>query len=213
MEASEFFELGYKKQTEKDFKGAIKFYDNAIEKDKNFEKAYIQRAFCNFQLNEFKNALQDYKTGIKLNSKDAVTFLNAGYLTYKLNENIKDVSLLNKAIELDSKNMAEAYFIRGIIYKNSKLYESAIQDFTKAIELNFACKTSLLNRGICHLELKNFDNAFLDFEKAAQLNPINDSDTCFAYLLMGNIKQKEGKNEEALLYYTKAKEIDPNFKI
>lgn len=213
MEASEFFELGYKKQTEKDFKSAIKFYDNAIEKDENFEKAYIQRAFCNFQLNEFEIALKDYKTAIKLNSKDAKTFLNAGYLTYKLNENTKDISFLNKAIELDSNNMIEAYFIRGIIYKNSKLYESAIQDFTKAIESNFACKTSLLNRGICYLELKNFENAFLDFEKVTQLSPNNDSDTCCAFLLMGNIKQKEEKNEEALLYYTKAKEIDPDFKI
>ena len=50
MKVKEYFEQGYDKQTTKNYKEAIKDYDKVIELDNGFERAYVQRGFCRFQL-------------------------------------------------------------------------------------------------------------------------------------------------------------------
>ena len=105
MDAKEYFEQGYEKQLLKQFAEAIECYNKVLELDKDFERAYVQRAYCNVQLNEYKTAISDYKTALELNPNDPITYLNLGQTYYYLGQK-GDTTYFDKAIELD-ENMFE----------------------------------------------------------------------------------------------------------
>ena len=66
---------------------------------------------------------------------------------------------------------AETYYNRGVDYYNQKQYESAIQCYTKAIELNPNFAMAYNNRGAVYNELKQYERAIQDYDKAIELNP------------------------------------------
>ena len=132
MKVKELFEQGYDKQCAEKYAEAIEDYNKVLELDKDFERAYVQRACCKFQLQEYESALEDFKIAMVLNPNDAVTYLNAGHTVCKLNNENTDTTYFDKAIELDS-NMHEAYFMRGLTYSYADKMELAIKDYTREI--------------------------------------------------------------------------------
>ena len=50
-------------------------------------------------------------------------------------------------------------------------YKGAIEDCSKAIELDTLYAMAYYNRGIARLNLTEYENAIIDFEKAMALNP------------------------------------------
>ena len=66
---------------------------------------------------------------------------------------------------------AETYFQRGNAYFNQKQYELAIQEYTKAIQLNPNSDGAYNNRGSVYEKLKQYERAFQEYSKALQLNP------------------------------------------
>ena len=66
---------------------------------------------------------------------------------------------------------AADYFDRGNTKYLAKEYVAAINEFTKAIELEPLLSYAYTNRGLCKKELKDFNPAILDFTKAIELDP------------------------------------------
>ena len=64
---------------------------------------------------------------------------------------------------------AELYAIIGIGYYESKDYEKAVENFTKAINLNSDFAEAYFLRGGVYALLKEYEQARFDLEKAAQL--------------------------------------------
>jgi len=172
MDAKEYFEQGYEKQLLKQFAEAIECYNKVLELDKDFERAYVQRAYCNVQLNEYKTAISDYKTALELNPNDPITYLNLGQTYYYLGQK-GDTTYFDKAIELD-ENMFEAHFARGnaLIYQEE--YEQAIISLTRAIELESTWSAFYLCRAIAYQNMGNYQKALEDCYKAKQLNPTDN---------------------------------------
>lgn len=212
METKEYFEQGYEKQVLGQYKEAIIDYNKTLELDKEFERAYIQRAFCRCKLKDYKNALADYKTAMSLNPNDARTYLNAGSALYEMDNKTKDTFYLDKAIELDSDDMAEAYYLRGLIrYANTCQYELAIDDFKKSIEQDFAPVVCYLRIADCYRSIDEFDKALLNYYKVLELKSECDYFTAAALGNIGFIKHAHGLYKEAMEYYNKAKVTDPKF--
>ena len=82
----------------------------------------------------------------------------------------KAIEDYTKAIEINPKH-AEAYFIRGNIFKKRDMYDKAIEDYTKAILSNPNYAEAYGARGRIYNERELFDTAIEDFTKAIQLNP------------------------------------------
>ena len=61
MKVKELFEQGYDKQCAEKYAEAIEDYNKVLELDKDFERAYVQRACCKYQLQEYESALEDFK--------------------------------------------------------------------------------------------------------------------------------------------------------
>ena len=85
-------------------------------------------------------------------------------------------------------------------------FDSAIADFTKAIELKPNDASAYTNRGSAHYEKAEFDRAIADLNKALEINP----KSALAYCNLGWTYEAIGDEREAIAHYRKALEIDPS---
>jgi len=88
-----------------------------------------------------------------------------------------------------------------------KQYESAIEDYGKAIELNPNFAEAYNNRGAAYLNLKQYESAIEDYGKAIELNP-NDAE---AYNNRGAAYALLSQHEREIADYNKAIALNPNF--
>ena len=66
---------------------------------------------------------------------------------------------------------ANDYLKSGIEKHNSKDFEGAIKDYSKAIKADKNLRDGYFNRGICELALKDFKSAKRDLDKTIELDP------------------------------------------
>ncbi|MBL7032115.1 MAG: tetratricopeptide repeat protein, partial [Nitrospira sp.] len=86
-------------------------------------------------------------------------------------EQVLAFSYFSKAIKR-APDFATAYYERGIINGRLKLYDQAVTDFSRSIELNPQDGAAYNNRGLARAKgLKEYNNAIADFTKAVELDP------------------------------------------
>lgn len=81
------------------------------------------------------------------------------------------VSLYCQVLEADENSGDEVYNNRGMSYYNLGQYETAIQDFTSAIELNDSSDVYYGNRASAYYQLGSYSLAAEDFSTALSLKP------------------------------------------
>jgi tetratricopeptide (TPR) repeat protein len=64
---------------------------------------------------------------------------------------------------------------RGNRYSRNGVYERAIEDYTRAIEMDGAFAEAYFNRGVSYYELGRYQDAIVDLSRAIQLNPADDN--------------------------------------
>ncbi|MET0753380.1 MAG: TonB family protein [Pyrinomonadaceae bacterium] len=95
------------------------------------------------------------------------------------------------------------YQKRANISVGSGDFDSAITDYTKAIELKSEA-SAFLSRGFAFHNKKKYDLAVADYDKGIELNPKDAS----AYLNRGNSYEQMGNLEKAAADFKKALELD-----
>lgn len=83
-------------------------------------------------------------------------------------------------------------------------YDSAVTDYSRAIELNPKETSIYLNRGLVFYHKKSYDLAVADYNKAIELNPKDST----AFFNRGNSYEKMGDVTKAVADYQKAVELD-----
>ncbi len=159
----------------KDLKKALEDLNKAIKLNPKFYDAYLNRGILfKDSLKKYNKALSDFNTAIKININLPKAYYDRASL-FKIIENFDNaLDDYNKAIEID-KFFADAYTNRGLLYVTIyKEYIKAMNDFTKAIEINpdkgFAYYT-YSNRGYLYEILGIYNKALLDYNKSIALNP------------------------------------------
>ena len=64
---------------------------------------------------------------------------------------------------------------RGNRYSRNGVYEQAIEDYTRAIELDEAFAEAYFNRGVSYYELGQYQEAITDLSQAIRLDPADDN--------------------------------------
>jgi len=119
-----------------------------------------------------------------------------------------EIAQINEAIgdeQTSGPTDATAYLYRGAAHFTKGLYDEAISDFTKAIEINPESADGYTNRGAAYGEKGLYDLAISDFTKAIEINP-EDSD---GYVNRGIAYAQIRLYDLAISDLTKAIEINP----
>ncbi|MDE0405297.1 MAG: tetratricopeptide repeat protein [Nitrospira sp.] len=119
----------------------------------------------------------------------------------------KLIPLCTKIIDLEQEPRAKAsvYVKRGAAYIQKGEYEKAIEDCTKAVELNPAHANAYINRGIAYDKKGDHDLAIKDYTKVPELEPNN----LFAYHNRGIAYINKNDHDKALENFNKILERDP----
>jgi tetratricopeptide (TPR) repeat protein len=105
-----------------------------------------------------------------------------------------------------AEGTAEVHFYQGNKLDSQGRYDEAIEEFTKAIELNPNMANAYFNRGNSYGKLGQFERAIQDYDEVISLNPQDAS----AYINRGNCYDKLGQLEQAIKNFDEAIRLDPD---
>jgi len=88
--------------------------------------------YCSLGL--YEPAEKEYKKALGLDEMNILARINQSYALYKMGERESALTNLSQIIIEDSNN-AFAYFVKGMIYKETLEYDLAINEYEKVVEL------------------------------------------------------------------------------
>jgi tetratricopeptide (TPR) repeat protein len=100
----------------------------------------------------------------------------------------------------------EVWHSRGLAYHSLGDQQQAMEDYSRALELNPGFTQALTDRGNLYLDLEQYEQALADFDAALARAELPE-----AYLGRGNAYQALGRLEEALAAYQRALELLPTY--
>jgi len=115
----------------------------------------------------------------------------------------KVIDICNEALKVEPDFVV--FYTRGYAYAELKEFERAIEDFSKAIELDPNDAEAYYNRGLAYAKLGKYEQAIKDYDKAIELNPA----LADAYYNRGVAYVKLNKHEQAIEDFSKAIELNP----
>ena len=168
----------------------------------------------------YDNAISDYTESIRLNKKNAISF--HGRASAYLRKALRNVTLdsdsksklYDKALDDETEALRlglhdtpysyNAFFQRGEIYFIKRLYDKAVEDFTKGLELKPNVAHAWGKRGSCYVELGVYDKAIEDYSKNIELDganfrAIHDRGVCYFF---------ESRFDDAIADFSNAIKLD-----
>jgi len=202
----------------KRYKLAIDDFTKIINQRSNYDlysaEYFLKRAEARTEIQEFELAEKDFNMAIKLRPDYPEIYYK--YSKYKFityhdkNEAIREI---NRAIRLNPG--VPEYYIRRAEYKialakfhprSHDIYESALRDATKAIEMEPENVEFYMVRTVVNKELGEQMAAVYDYNKMIELNP----EQVEAYTERGIIKMQNDLYNSAIRDFTKSIELNQN---
>jgi serine/threonine protein kinase/tetratricopeptide (TPR) repeat protein len=196
----------------KNVQSAIKFFEQALQKDRAFPLAYAGVADASLVMyRETKDsfwsakALAAAQQARSLNDTQPEIILALGSVYTASGRTAEAVAELKRALEV-APNSDEAYGRIAWAYLNSGRSTDAVQYFQKAIEINPYYWMNYNNLGNAYYQIGDFAKAAEQYRKVIDLDPGNP----FAYNNLGAVLLQSGRFEEAVAPFQKALEFSPD---
>jgi len=180
---------------------AIEDYNTAIALDPNFRDAYMSRGTALEKTGRLNSALEDLDRAIALGPRYEA-YYNRGVIlekTGRINEAITDYLV---AIDLDPSRY-DSYLAAARAYGKARLFDKAIEYFTRCIAMRPNSADLYNNRGLSFLFIGQDDRALEDFNMAIAL----DRTLAIAYRNRGSVYLRRGDKTSAIADYQKACEF------
>ena len=117
-------------------KAAIGYYDNALRINPTSTEAKYNKGKLYQDIGQWDKAIDEYKSLLVIDSTYSTALYNLGAINMVgKNNNAEAINYFNKTIYFNPKYV-EAYFARGLCYKNLKNKNKAIADLKMATQLN-----------------------------------------------------------------------------
>ena len=210
---SQYMERGVGAYHKQDYKGAIAYFDMAIDRDSDYAEAYYQRGLTKFHIEQYESAVTDFDMAINRDSDYAEAYYQRGLTklgfatseyTGREAEAYQDnyrlaIADFNMAIDINS-DYAEAYYQRGLANASCREYEAAAEDYDAAIRLGIDDVSVYYNRGNVNARLQEYEAAAEDYDEAIRQG-LNTADV---YYDRGNVNARLQEYEAAAEDYDEA---------
>lgn len=191
---------------EGNFLQAKKSADDVLRTENNNSIAYVVRAAGFAFENKMTAGQADMEKAAKISPESGVVqgFL-ANYYYMVSNDQLSKKAAEKAIALLHAPDSAIEYYARGLANDQLKRIDLAIDDFTKAIQLNPKYLRALAFRANLYKQKNQIDLAFNDYTRCIQSNTAYS----IPYYYRGNIYLDRGNNELAIADYLKAVQNDP----
>lgn len=173
----------------KNFKGAIADYNQALRVDPEHAKAYNNRGACKFHLKDYTGAIADYDQAIRLKPGYTKAYRNRSNAHFYLGNFEQAIADLNVVLQ-HRPNDANALFNRGVNNLRLGRFTSAAADFKRAIERNPGNDKAYFYVALALERAGNLQAAVAAYDKAIKLKPRASE----LYFRRGLIRVKVGNN-------------------
>jgi len=147
---------------------AIENFQSSVEKDQNYIKAYVQLGNIMLLLNN-RLAVNYYENAYALDPTSADIMYMLGFSRQQFGLYDDAVAIYNELLVLDSSHFLAEYNLGYVDLMFMDDYLSAIEHFSRAIDLYPDYFDAYYNRGLCYEILGELDSARENYEKALKI--------------------------------------------
>jgi len=193
-----------------ELKEAVSAFDKAIALKPQYE-TYILRGKAFQAMNDLNQAQEDYGKAISLDSSSPLAFAHRAALFASLGSLDLAIADADQWI-LTAANLADkasAFASRGIWRGQLRDFDTAVSDFTSALELDSSNLAAYNYRAKAYMQLNRYQEAIDDLVHAAELDTSNShlvSTIAEQYVALGEF-------DNAAKYWSKAIQLEPQSKV
>ena len=189
-----------------DIKKSIISFENALSLDNNYLDANYNLGLVYFDQGFYHDCENFFLKVFQINSEYKEIKIYLGVALRNIKKYDLALDLFNKILFKDPKNAICHYQI-GKIYHDKKRYHEALIKFNTAIKYNSELEDFFNAKGLSLLEIDNYKEAAKIFKFIINKFP----NSKFGYYNLGILLGRQGKTDEALKFFERAIDIDPNF--
>ena len=135
LKIKEILKLGVQNQKEKNFKEAIKNYENIIKIDPSIVFAYHNLGLIYVEIENIDLAKKNFLLAIKINPLFIYSYINLGILFQNEGQKEKAIECFEKIIEIDPKNIS-GYNNLGLVNASLGKYKKALKNYLKTLRID-----------------------------------------------------------------------------
>lgn len=176
---TKLLEAGVQKLKTEDNEVALLYFNEALKRDPNNEKALIDKGIATARTGNLDGAKllfdQAIKVGEKKNSLDYKAVINAG-IAISIYGNQSDAmkyfdQVISNSDKVDQNTLYAAYVNKGIAFYEDDDFEGAIEQYDKALQINPGRLGAIVNKANALQEMGKYDDALSYFEQAYKITP------------------------------------------
>jgi tetratricopeptide (TPR) repeat protein len=209
MEAYSYFLRGREAVTKFYWDEAREFLEKAIDSDSTFAMAYLYLATVYNWLGDNKaryEALEKAKIHSQKTTEKERLYIEASYAGTIERDPEKRLRALKDIVKKFPREK-KVHFFLGMYYQFKKMFNQAIDEYNKALELDPAYGDAMNHLAYTYSDMRNFEKAIEYFKNYASIFPrdANPLDSMAElYFLMGRL-------DEAIAKYKEALKVKPDF--
>jgi tetratricopeptide (TPR) repeat protein len=148
---------------------ALDWYSQVLKNDSMDFEAWYEKGLILLQLKDTAQAIEALKKAHTIQPVNTYALELAQ--VYAEKGNPAALRICNEVMSNDSaKELTDPFFIKGIYYANTKLYEQALLQFDSCIRRDWKFTDAYIEKGIVFFKQKNYDEALNTFRMAATVS-------------------------------------------
>ena len=196
--------LGNILKAQRKYADAAESYERAITLKHDFTEPLNNLGACLLSLSQFDKAEKYFQQAITANPINASAVHNMAIIAEKTQQFDKAIRYYRRIAEL-RPGVAELYISLANLLHATKNLEEASGFYKKALELKPDAPDMLFRLGEVSLKQEKYDDAMSYYVRLSQIRPDG-----YSYGNIATVFQNSGNFKEAIVYYNKALELQPD---